>query len=121
MRAALNIESGRNDGILPIVVRVLGLAIGAQIAHGTATYALRAVVEEIGIGAVAGIVPTWLTISMLRFAEARGWISGHWEEAGEGAQQHRSDHPREGRSRERAGMATTSVMAPGSRPHSISR
>jgi sodium/hydrogen antiporter len=81
MREALNIESGLNDGIcVPIVVLLLGLAVGTQIEHGTMIHAIRVVVEELGIGAVVGLALTWLTILVLRFAEARGWISEHWEE-----------------------------------------
>ncbi len=81
LREALNIESGLNDGIcVPIVVLLLGLAIGTQIEHGTMIHAVRVVAEEIGIGLVVGLVLTWLTTLMLRFAEGRGWIGKHWEE-----------------------------------------
>ncbi|MFZ3235771.1 MAG: cation:proton antiporter, partial [Stellaceae bacterium] len=81
MREALNIESGLNDGIcVPIVVLLLGLAIGTQLEHGTMVHAIRVVAEELGIGLVVGVVLTWLTILMLRFAGAKGWISEHWEE-----------------------------------------
>jgi len=81
MREALNIESGLNDGIcVPIVVLLLGLAVGTQIEHGTMIHAVRVVIEEIGIGLVVGLLLTWLTVLMLRFAERQGWISEHWEE-----------------------------------------
>jgi sodium/hydrogen antiporter len=81
MREALNIESGLNDGIcVPIVVLLLGLAVGTQIEHGTIVHAFKVVVEELGIGLVVGLVLTWLTVRMLRFAAAKGWISEHWEE-----------------------------------------
>jgi len=40
----------------------------------------RVVVEEIGIGLIVGLVLTWLTTLMLRFAERHGWISEHWVE-----------------------------------------
>jgi sodium/hydrogen antiporter len=81
LREGLNIESGLNDGIcVPVVVLLLGLAVGTQIEHGTMVHAIRVVVEELGIGAVVGLVLTWLTVLMLRFAQARGWISEHWEE-----------------------------------------
>jgi len=76
MREALNLESGLNDGIcVPIVVLLLGLAVGTQIQGGTTG---RVVVEAIGIGLIVGLALTWLTILMLRFAERRGWISEHW-------------------------------------------
>jgi len=81
MREALNLESGLNDGIcVPIVVLLLGLAVGTQIKHGTMIHAVRVVVEELGIGALVGLALTWLTTLMLRFAEGRGWISEHWAE-----------------------------------------
>jgi NhaP-type Na+/H+ or K+/H+ antiporter len=80
-REALNLESGLNDGIcVPIVVLLLGLAVGTQIEGGTATHVARVVVEAIGIGLVVGLALTWSTIKMLRFAEVRGWISEHWVE-----------------------------------------
>jgi NhaP-type Na+/H+ or K+/H+ antiporter len=81
MREGLNIESGLNDGIcVPIVLLLLGLAVGTQIEHGTAIHALLLVVEELGIGAAVGLGLTWLTIKLLRFAESRGWSDEHWEE-----------------------------------------
>jgi len=81
MREALNIESGLNDGIcVPIVVLLLGLAVGTQLEHGTMVHTIRVVVEELGIGLAVGLVLTQLTVLMLRFAAAKGWISEHWEE-----------------------------------------
>ena len=81
MREALNVESGLNDGIcVPIVVLLLGLAVGTQIEGGTMVHVARVVVEEIGIGLIVGLTLTWLTTLMLRFAERRGWISEHWVE-----------------------------------------
>jgi len=81
MREALNLESGLNDGIcVPVVVLLLGLAVGTQIEGDTTIHAARVVVEQIGIGAVIGLALTWLTTLMLRFAEASGWISEHWVE-----------------------------------------
>ncbi len=80
-REALNIESGLNDGIcVPIVVLLLGLAVGTQLEHATMIHAIRVVVEELGIGLMVGLVLTWLTTLMLRFAERQGWISEHWAE-----------------------------------------
>ena len=81
MREALNLESGLNDGIcVPIIVLLLGLAVGTQIEGGTMVHVARVVIEEIGIGAVIGLALTWLTTLMLRLAEKRGWISEHWVE-----------------------------------------
>ena len=81
MREALNLESGLNDGIcVPIVVLLLGLAVGTQIEGGSAVHVARVVIEEIGIGAAIGLALTWLTTLTLRFAEGRGWIGEHWVE-----------------------------------------
>jgi sodium/hydrogen antiporter len=81
MREGLNLESGLNDGIcVPIVVILLGLAVGTQIEGRTAGHVVWVVVEEIGIGVLIGLALTWLTIRMLRFAERQGWISKNWVE-----------------------------------------
>ncbi len=81
MREALNIESGLNDGIcVPIVVLLLGLAVGTQLEHGTMVHAIRVVAEELGIGLGVGLALTRLTVLMLRFVAAKGWIGEHWEE-----------------------------------------
>jgi NhaP-type Na+/H+ or K+/H+ antiporter len=81
MREALNLESGLNDGIcVPIVVLLLGLAVGTQIEGGTIAHVARVVIEAIGLGALIGRALTWLTTLMLRFAEKHGWISEHWVE-----------------------------------------
>src|SRR5215472_12238875 len=81
MREALNLESGLNDGIcVPIVVLLLGLAVGTQIEGGTLWHVARVVVEAIGIGLIVGLALTWLATLMLRFAKRRGWISEHWVE-----------------------------------------
>lgn len=81
MREALNIESGLNDGIcVPIVVLLLGLAVGTQIEGSTVGHAARVVAEAIGIGLIVGLGLTWLTRLMLYFAERQGWVSEHWVE-----------------------------------------
>jgi NhaP-type Na+/H+ or K+/H+ antiporter len=81
MREALNLESGLNDGIcVPIIVLLLGLAVGTEIEGGTMTHVAHVVIEEIGIGAVIGVALTWCTTRMLRFAAKHDWISEHWEE-----------------------------------------
>ena len=81
MREALNLESGLNDGIcVPIVVLLLGLAVGTQIEGAALGHVARVVAEAIGLGAAIGLALTWSTTWMLRFAERRGWISAHWVE-----------------------------------------
>ena len=81
IREALNLESGLNDGIcVPIVVLLIGLAVGTQIEGDKMVHAARVVIEEIGLGAAIGLALTWSTTWMLRFAERRDWISAHWVE-----------------------------------------
>ena len=81
IRESLNLESGLNDGIcVPIVVLLLGLAVGTQIEGGTMAHVARVAIEAIGLGAAIGLALTWLTTWMLRFAERHGWISEHWVE-----------------------------------------
>ena len=81
MREALNLESGLNDGIcVPVVLLLLGLAVGTQIEGGTAIHVVRVVAEEIGIGLIVGIGLTWLATMILRLADSRGWTSEHWAE-----------------------------------------
>jgi NhaP-type Na+/H+ or K+/H+ antiporter len=65
---------------VPIVVLLLGLAIGTQVEGGTLGHVARVVIEAIGLGAAIGLVLTWSTVRILRFAESRGWISEHWVE-----------------------------------------
>ncbi|MBV8090155.1 MAG: cation:proton antiporter [Alphaproteobacteria bacterium] len=80
-REALNQESGLNDGIcVPIVVLLLGLAVGTQIEGDKAVHAARVVVEAIGLGALIGVALTWCTVQMLHFALRQGWIGEHWAE-----------------------------------------
>src|SRR5204862_4202152 len=81
MREALNLESGLDDGIcVPIVVILLGLAVGTHVEGGTVGHVVWVVVEEIGIGALVGLALTWLTVRMVRFAEGQGWIGKNWVE-----------------------------------------
>lgn len=78
-REALNIESGLNDGIcVPIVVLLVGLAIGTEIEGTTLTHALRVVAEELGIGLAAGLVLSFSASVLLRRANSIGWIGENW-------------------------------------------
>jgi NhaP-type Na+/H+ or K+/H+ antiporter len=78
-REALNLESGLNDGIcVPVVVILLDLAIGTEVEHRSLGHAVVVVVEEIGIGLIAGVVLTAIATAILRFAAQREWLSAHW-------------------------------------------
>jgi sodium/hydrogen antiporter len=79
LRESLNVESGLNDGIcVPLVVILLGLAIGTQIEHGTVLHILLVVIEEIGIGLAVGAALAACGAVLLRQAAALGWISETW-------------------------------------------
>ena len=78
-REALNLESGLNDGIcVPVVVILLELAIGTEVEGSTARHIAMIVLEEIGIGLLAGVVLTALAVAILRRASRLGWTSEHW-------------------------------------------
>jgi NhaP-type Na+/H+ or K+/H+ antiporter len=79
IRESLNVESGLNDGIcVPVVVILLGLALGTQIEHGPFAHVLLVVVEEIGIGLVVGLGLAAGAAVMLRRTAALGWTSDTW-------------------------------------------
>jgi NhaP-type Na+/H+ or K+/H+ antiporter len=81
IREALNLESGLNDGLcVPVVVILLGLAVGTQIEGGTMMHMARVVTEEIGIGLAIGLAMTGCAALMLRMAGNHGWTSPHWLE-----------------------------------------
>ena len=81
IREGLNLESGLNDGIcVPVVVILLDLAVGTEIHGDTTAHALRVVVEELGIGLVAGLALTACASLLLRATVKRGWISEDWVE-----------------------------------------
>jgi NhaP-type Na+/H+ or K+/H+ antiporter len=80
-RESLNVESGLNDGIcVPIVVILLGLAVGTQIEGDAASHVARVVAEAIGIGAAAGAVLPVAAALLLRWSKARNWGSPGWSE-----------------------------------------
>ena len=79
MREALNLESGLNDGIcVPVVIVLLDFAVGREIEHNTYLHILLVLIEEIGIGLVAGVVLTGVSLAVLRLAGRFGWTSAHW-------------------------------------------
>ena len=79
IREGLNFESGLNDGIcVPIVVLLVGLAVGTEIEGTTATHALRIVVDELGIGLGTGVAVSFLASILLRRAVAARWIADGW-------------------------------------------
>ena len=80
-RELLNVESGLNDGIcVPILVILLGLAVGIQIEGDTLSHVIRVVAKEIGTGLAVGGVLTGGTALLLRWAKTHDSASEGWTE-----------------------------------------
>lgn len=78
-REALNFESGLNDGIcVPVVLLLLGVAVGTEIDRAPIVHVLFVVVEELGIGLVTGLILSAAAALILRRAAAAGWVSEDW-------------------------------------------
>jgi sodium/hydrogen antiporter len=79
IRESLNVESGLNDGIcVPVVVILLGLAVGVQTEGQGMAHMAGVVVEQIGIGLAAGLALTGCAAVLLRATVRLGWISDDW-------------------------------------------
>ncbi|HEX5881025.1 MAG TPA: cation:proton antiporter [Actinomycetota bacterium] len=79
IRQGLNVESGLNDGVcVPLLIIFLTLA---QAEEGIGDIEpLKVVLEEIGFGAVGGVVAGALGAWVLRRFGARGWMEGTWKQ-----------------------------------------
>jgi len=78
-REALNLESGLNDGIcVPVVIILLEIAVGTRIEGHSFGSMLTVVVEELGIGALVGLVATRGAVSLLRLTSRHGWLGEGW-------------------------------------------
>ena len=79
LREGLNVESGLNDGMcVPVLLVFLALATGDSHGEGGTSLALTLVAEEIGIGAIVGLVFAYLAVKILRIALKRGWFTDIW-------------------------------------------
>jgi NhaP-type Na+/H+ or K+/H+ antiporter len=79
LRESLNLESGLNDGIcVPIVLLLLGVAVGADTEGPVAHHALTVIVEEIGIGLAVGVILTAVASLALRLAIRKAWLESGW-------------------------------------------
>jgi len=79
LRESLNFESGLNDGIcVPIVLILLGVATGQDIEGRPLHHVVEVVVEEIGIGLLAGTIITLVATSALRTAMGRKGLTESW-------------------------------------------
>ena len=78
-REALNLESGLNDGIcVPVVIILLEIAVGTRIEGHSFGSMLTVVVEELGIGALVGVLVTRGAVALLRLTSRHGWLGEGW-------------------------------------------
>ncbi len=81
IRQGLNVESGLNDGIcVPLLIIFLTLAEADEDVAELDPVVV--VLEEIGYGAVGGVVAAVFGGWVLRRCAARGWISVPWQQIG---------------------------------------
>ena len=81
MREGLNVESGLNDGIsVPVLFVFLALAAHPGAGETPGLLALRLVAEEIGIGALTGLVITYAGNWLIGQCRRRGWITETWRQ-----------------------------------------
>jgi len=79
IRQGLNVESGLNDGVcVPLLIIFLTIAQAEEgIGH---VEPLRVITEEIGFGAVGGVVAGALGAWVLRSFGRRGWMEETWRQ-----------------------------------------
>ncbi|HYC14766.1 MAG TPA: cation:proton antiporter [Stellaceae bacterium] len=78
-REALNLESGLNDGIcVPVVIILLEITVGTRIEGHSFGSMLTVVVEELGIGALVGVLVTRGAVALLRLTSRHGWLGEGW-------------------------------------------
>jgi sodium/hydrogen antiporter len=79
IRQGLNVESGLNDGVcVPLLIIFLTIAQAEEgIGH---VEPLRVITEEIGLGAVGGVVAGALGAWVLRSFGRRGWMEETWRQ-----------------------------------------
>ncbi len=79
VRQALNVESGLNDGIcVPVLLLFLALALGQVSGGDTGSLAVKLLIEEIGIGLAVGLLITFISVQLLKFAWQRNWLTPTW-------------------------------------------
>ncbi|MHC4422609.1 MAG: cation:proton antiporter domain-containing protein [Planctomycetota bacterium] len=79
VREGLSVESGLNDGIcVPILFLFLALAKGQGDEESPLRTGLVLFLEEVGIGAAAGVVVAVVAVLVLRLCKRRGWLSPTW-------------------------------------------
>ena len=79
IRASLNAESGLNDGIcVPFLFIFIALSLEAAGTAASTVAPLIIVLEEIGIGLIAGMGLTLVAATLLKFCISRGWLTEVW-------------------------------------------
>jgi NhaP-type Na+/H+ or K+/H+ antiporter len=80
IRQALDVESGLNDGLtVPFFLVAADISM-ATLHSGVPSAVIHNAASQIGWGLVAGIGVGVLGGVLLRFAESRGWLQGHWRQ-----------------------------------------
>lgn len=80
VREGLNVESGLNDGIcVPVLLMFLALLVEEQT-QSPLLLAVELVVEELGIGAVVGVVITFVAWLLQRYSAKHLWQAPMWSQ-----------------------------------------
>jgi len=81
IRESLNLESGLNDGIcVPVVVILLGYAVGTQHHGDHLTHITIVAIEEIGLGLASGLALTVGAWALFKFTGYLRWSSANWKD-----------------------------------------
>lgn len=76
VRQTINVESGLNDGIMLPVVTVAVALLASQAGAGQSGGVGRLLLEQIGLGLLAGAVIGWVGGRLLDYAVSKGWVEG---------------------------------------------
>jgi len=81
IREGLNVESGLNDGIcVPILFAFLALASESGAGESGTLFAVKLVIQQIGIGAGVGLGISVLGAWLIHQSARRGWITETWQQ-----------------------------------------
>lgn len=79
IREGLNFESGLNDGVaVPVFLAFITVATGREAGEGFSSILFELIVQEIGIGAIAGIAVAAVAAYTIQVSTRFGWISESW-------------------------------------------
>ncbi len=79
VRQGLNVESGLNDGICVPLLFVALAAEELSLDRQSATTVVADLVEEVGLGVLAGVVTAVVVVVALGWSVRRGWIDEVWQ------------------------------------------